>query len=143
MSWGEYFGFRAPTVTVTITDLHVSTVEDPSVVVTYAIKGCQPFSLAIDMNKCPPKLESSVSIEEILPTSTVVSPFEVGSETLLPTKTTNNIITSTLYGTFTNLNDNLFINTQPSLPSDNSNTLESSVQQLNTSSNTEPTEPLL
>lgn len=144
LSWGEYFGFHAPTVTVTITDLHVSTIEDPSIVVTYAIKGCRPFSLSFknNMNKCSPDLQSSVFIQDILPTSTVVLPSKIATETVLPTQTMTNIIETTLSINVTNSNDNLFNNTQSTDQSDNINVLQSSVQELNLNFSSEPTKPL-
>ncbi|XP_074033007.1 uncharacterized protein [Leptinotarsa decemlineata] len=71
-AWGEYFGFYAPTVTVTLTKLETTIVQDPRVVVTYAIKGCKPLTIPSDLDRCPPD-SSTISIEEILPTSTVIA----------------------------------------------------------------------
>ncbi|EFA00150.1 hypothetical protein TcasGA2_TC002971 [Tribolium castaneum] len=108
IGWGEYFGLYAPTVTVTRTDLHITTVEDPSVVVTYAVKGCKPLKLPLDLNRCPQE-EPPFSIEEILATSTVALPQ---TETFLPTKTTTvvNPSSSVVYDNFpdeTHFQDNV------------------------------------
>ncbi|KAG5895138.1 hypothetical protein JTB14_008572 [Gonioctena quinquepunctata] len=71
LGWGEFFGLFAPTVTVTLTKLETTIVQDPRVVVTYAVKGCRPMRIPDDLDRCPQE-SSTVPIEEILPTSTVI-----------------------------------------------------------------------
>nr|XP_022910306.1 uncharacterized protein LOC111421395 [Onthophagus taurus] len=52
LSWGEYLGIYAPTVTVTSTQVIITTVVDPGVQVTYAIKGCKPKVLPAGLERC-------------------------------------------------------------------------------------------
>ncbi|XP_044269664.1 uncharacterized protein LOC123014557 [Tribolium madens] len=119
LGWGEYFGLYAPTVTVTRTDLHITTVEDPSVVVTYAVKGCRPLKLPLDLDRCPEE-RSTFSIEEILATSTVLLSQ---TETFLPTKTMTVINpSSTVYQNLPNFSDEAHFQ-------DNVNSLEPSGQE--------------
>lgn len=66
-------GIYAPTVTVTHTELKTTTVEDPRIVVTFAVKGCRPLRLPMDLNRCEVEASSTVAIQEIIPTSTVAS----------------------------------------------------------------------
>ncbi|RZC37367.1 hypothetical protein BDFB_013403 [Asbolus verrucosus] len=139
LGWGEYFGFYAPTVTVTKTDYHITKVEDPSVVVTFAVKGCRPLQLpmAMDINMCPQESTSSILIEEILQTSTVSS-LVIATETLLPTKTMsvgNNPSSTTYEQLFS------FPEKQQNFQ-DNLNLLEPSVQEHAENSHSQPTEAL-
>lgn len=89
LNWGEFFGFYPPTVTVTREVNQITTVQDPSVVVTYAIKGCVPQKMHMDMSRCPQ--ESIIPTMEVLETSTVPSD-------IFPTKTLDDENTSTVYG---------------------------------------------
>lgn len=66
LSWGEYIGMVRRTVTVVQPVIQTKTLKDPNVVVTFAVKGCRPSVLPRNLESCP-----SISIEEILPTSTV------------------------------------------------------------------------
>lgn len=45
LGWAEYFGFYAPTVTVTHTEMQTVTAKDPRIVVTFAVKGCKPLRI--------------------------------------------------------------------------------------------------
>lgn len=86
-SWGEYFGFYRPTVTVTSIKIEPTTVVDSRVMVTYDIRGirkktprkhslltrlknagCKPHSLPFDLPKC---IEDSV--EEVISTTPVAT----------------------------------------------------------------------
>lgn len=127
LGWGEYLGIYAPTVTITRTDLHITTVEDPSVVVTFAVKGCRPLKLPLDLHKCPPE-QPPFSIEEIITTSTVVMPQQ---ETILPTNTMSVINPST-----TDYED------MPNFPEENKNLLVPSAIDINENGPAQPTEPL-
>lgn len=51
LSWAEYFGFYAPTVTVTQTELQTVTAKDPRIVVSFAVKGCKPLRIPNDLDR--------------------------------------------------------------------------------------------
>lgn len=51
LGWAEYFGFYAPTVTVTQTELQTVTARDPRIVVTFAVKGCRPLRIPDDLDR--------------------------------------------------------------------------------------------
>lgn len=56
--------------------------KDPNVVVTFAVKGCRPSALPRNLEACP-----SITIEEILPTSTIptlIHPTAVPSHHVKP-----------------------------------------------------------
>lgn len=71
LSWGEYLGIYAPTLTVTKLILETTTVQDARVMVTYAIRGCKPVKLPLDLMVCPQEDTNAFSIQDIIPTSTV------------------------------------------------------------------------
>ncbi|KAJ8968647.1 hypothetical protein NQ317_015725 [Molorchus minor] len=71
LGWGEYLGLYAPTVTVTDTKIAVTTVEDPRIVVTFAVKGCRPMELPNNLKRCPEEALPTIAIQDILATSTV------------------------------------------------------------------------
>ncbi|XP_063920577.1 uncharacterized protein LOC135135452 [Zophobas morio] len=133
LGWGEYFGLYAPTVTVTTTDLHISTVQDPSVVVTFVVKGCRPLKLPMDLDRCPQ--EQPLSIEEALQTSTV-SPV-VNTAALLPTKTM-----SGLQPESTAVFNGLDLPEEPKVQ-ENSNLLEPSMDEVRENGPVQPTETLV
>lgn len=51
LSWAEYFGLYAPTVTATHTEFQTVTVKDPRIVVTFAVKGCKPLKIPDDLDR--------------------------------------------------------------------------------------------
>ncbi|KAH1002245.1 hypothetical protein HUJ04_008350 [Dendroctonus ponderosae] len=67
-TWGDYFGFYRPTVTVTSIKIDPTTVVDTRVMVTYDIRGCKPHSLPFELPKC---IEDTV--EEIIATTPVAT----------------------------------------------------------------------
>lgn len=69
LGWMEYLGFTDYTVTKVEHVTETVIVQDPNVVVTFSIKGCKPSELPRNIIRCDPP--PSITIEEILPTSTV------------------------------------------------------------------------
>lgn len=69
LGWGEYFGFVPYTVTLIEPTLQTVTVQDPNVMVTFSVGGCQPSVIPLNIERCRPVPD--FSIEEILPTSRV------------------------------------------------------------------------
>lgn len=76
LSWGEYIGIYAPTVTTTALYLETTTMMDPRTIVTFSVKGCRPSRLPLDLDTCPepqePILPSKVTT--MVMTSTVFKP---------------------------------------------------------------------
>ncbi|CAH0547297.1 unnamed protein product [Brassicogethes aeneus] len=119
LNWVEYLGIYAPTVTVTDTLFKTTTVEDPRVVVTFAVKGCRPLRLPDDLSTCEMENPSSVTVEEILPTSTVASNF-VPASNYDPVANIQDIINS-------NNNDLDSVNFDPVQPSSDTVIFDSKV----------------
>nr|CAI5822087.1 unnamed protein product [Callosobruchus analis] len=81
LSWGEYLGIFPRTVTVTKINLHTTVVQDPRIMVTFAVKGCKPLRLPGDLSRCADEGLTPLPIQEILPTSTVALTY---TKTALP-----------------------------------------------------------
>ncbi|CAH2007729.1 unnamed protein product [Acanthoscelides obtectus] len=81
LSWGEYLGFYPRTETVTKINLHTTVVQDPRIMVTFAVKGCKPLKIPGDLNRCADEGMTPLPIQEILPTSTVALTY---TKTALP-----------------------------------------------------------
>lgn len=71
MSWGEYLGISAPTVTVNVTKITTTTFLDPKITVTFSLKGCRPTELPLGLDRC--SIEPTPATLPIVPTSTVKS----------------------------------------------------------------------
>ncbi|KAI4470304.1 alpha/beta hydrolase domain-containing protein [Holotrichia oblita] len=69
LSWGEYLGFSAPTVTLNVTKITTSTILNPSVIVTFSIRGCRPQRMPLELERC--KIQATPTTLPIVPTSTV------------------------------------------------------------------------
>ncbi|KAK9739126.1 hypothetical protein QE152_g9224 [Popillia japonica] len=69
LSWGEYLGLSAPTVTLNVTKITTATVLNPRVTVTFSIRGCRPQRMPLDLEKCP--IQPTATALPIVPTSTV------------------------------------------------------------------------
>ncbi|XP_030749305.1 uncharacterized protein LOC115877306 [Sitophilus oryzae] len=91
--WAEYLGLTRPTVTVTDVKIVPTTVLDPRIVVTYAIKGCKPHSLPYNLEKCPE--EPEVEMIEIVPTTTVYARMESTAEPEKSTFSAQGVLEST------------------------------------------------
>ncbi|XP_060534758.1 uncharacterized protein LOC132707096 isoform X2 [Cylas formicarius] len=75
LGWGEYLGLYGPPVTVTEIRVTHTTVLDPRIAITFAVKGCKPRELPLNMEKCP-EATRVPNLVEILPTSTVAHRVE-------------------------------------------------------------------
>ncbi|KAJ8930919.1 hypothetical protein NQ314_016243 [Rhamnusium bicolor] len=51
LNWAEYFGVYAPTATVNVTTIETTVVQDPRIVVSFAVKGCRPIRLPMSLSR--------------------------------------------------------------------------------------------
>lgn len=71
LSWPEWIGLYAPTVTINKTSTKTTTLVNQNVVVTFSLGGCQPLSTPAGLDRCHIAPSATARYLPITPTATL------------------------------------------------------------------------